>query len=364
MPKTKPELEQENKDLRHKVKSVEKIYNLFFNVDGEEKPVVSELQEKTLAIQNLHQTIFDKNETGENIPETIHNTQKEIESTLNTAKENLQETRTRFHDLEKEAFGYREYSDYTRLIEIYNEMTQEVEEKYPSYAIIENPSKPAPKDELTEQTPDLIEGWQQKFEKIHTEARGLLPDVASATLASAYTNAKKEYEVKKNYNWAFYTPLILILLINISQFLEIIHTTEIIKNKTEHHLSFGFANSKDHNQIIPRILISLPLAIMSWFAYRNIAIKRRLFEEYHHKQRLMEMYVGFKDELNKFSKTDEKLQKKHIETILTTLSRNPSMTIGKDHTPVESIIDKILFRKHLENRIDDTEKNNPNDDNK
>ncbi len=44
-------------------------------------------------------------------------------------------------------------------------------------------------------------------------------------------------------------------------------------------------------------MLSLPLAAISAFGWSSIRLYRRLYEEYNHKQRVMQLYHSFKDEI-------------------------------------------------------------------
>jgi len=58
--------------------------------------------------------------------------------------------------------------------------------------------------------------------------------------------------------------------------------------------------------LLLRFLIVLPLGTLSGFGFASLQLYRRLFEEYNHKQRVMELYQSFNDEIEKAGDEDKK----------------------------------------------------------
>jgi len=55
-----------------------------------------------------------------------------------------------------------------------------------------------------------------------------------------------------------------------------------------------------------RVLIALPLATISAFGFTSLRLYRRLYEEYNHKQRVMELYASFRKEIAENGTEDQK----------------------------------------------------------
>ena len=53
----------------------------------------------------------------------------------------------------------------------------------------------------------------------------------------------------------------------------------------------------DYRMLVLRFLIAVPLATISAFGFASLRLYRKLFEEYNHKQRVMELYQSFNDEI-------------------------------------------------------------------
>jgi hypothetical protein len=57
-----------------------------------------------------------------------------------------------------------------------------------------------------------------------------------------------------------------------------------------------------------RVLIAIPLATISAFGFASLALYRRLYEEYNHKQRVMELYGSFRKEIGENGTAEQKTQ--------------------------------------------------------
>lgn len=68
-----------------------------------------------------------------------------------------------------------------------------------------------------------------------------------------------------------------------------------------------------YQMLIVRFLIVLPLATLSGFGFASLQNYRKLYEAYNHKQRVMELYGSFSEEI-KANGDDE--QKKALLTIM------------------------------------------------
>lgn len=101
--------------------------------------------------------------------------------------------------------------------------------------------------------------------------------------------------------------------------------------------ALGGATLIGSQYIFYKISVSIPLLWVSWFGERNISQRKRLFEEYNHKLRVIQMYILFisKEESYKLSLNSiTELENALLEVI----KRNPSEVFGKD----ESVLDKLI----------------------
>ncbi len=212
---------------------------------------------------------------------------------------------------------------------------------------------------------DYIKDQRGEFNKIHgdlgsvftqlrndleAEIRSLLPEAGAAGLSSAYFEAKTRYgavpykkltdnNTADETTWAipnsvwrfigtnikgvvFYTlfilPLIVIIYLMVNN--SIGGLNDLIKDD-------GTLNP---NALLRRFFISSPFAMLSWFGWGSIRLNRRLYEEYNHKQRVMQLYHSFKKEVE-VEGTDK--QKQELLTImLNNVGDKPSIAVhsGKE----------------------------------
>jgi hypothetical protein len=98
--------------------------------------------------------------------------------------------------------------------------------------------------------------------------------------------------------------------------------------------------------IIFKISVSVPMLWISWYGQKNVSTRKRLFEEYNHKFRVVQMYLAFigkKEVYNLENKTE--LEK----TLLEIVSRNPaSFVYRKDETFLDKIANLVeIFKKPI-----------------
>lgn len=101
--------------------------------------------------------------------------------------------------------------------------------------------------------------------------------------------------------------------------------------------------------IFYKLTIALPLLWVSWFGQRSISHRKRLFEEYNHKLRVVQMYMLFTSQENTYTLKDE--TRKQLEsTLLDTVARNPSEVYSKNETMIDKLID--IFAKKPQKSAD------------
>lgn len=111
--------------------------------------------------------------------------------------------------------------------------------------------------------------------------------------------------------------------------------------------------------ILYKTLFSLPLIWISWFGQKNISQRKRLFEEYNHKSRVVKMYIMFtsKNQSYKLNNISE-LEK----TLIKAIANNPAEHLGKWDTFIDKILEKFyvggFYKKLKEEIIEDFIGNN------
>ena len=171
---------------------------------------------------------------------------------------------------------------------------------------------------------------------LETDIRSLLPEAGSAGLSSAYFEAKARYgpipyEEKvhgsgrkarfghflKNL-WrggsmnyiAFIAPLLFLTY----------HYVGFIRDSTADEITLS--------AILLRFLLATPLAAISLFGWSSIKLQRMLYEEYNHKQRVMQLYVSFTDKIEEADANEQK--EKLIAIMLKTVADKPTPAMTEE----------------------------------
>ncbi len=84
--------------------------------------------------------------------------------------------------------------------------------------------------------------------------------------------------------------------------------------------------------------MSLPLLWISWFGQRTISIRRRLYEEYNHKEKVMKIFSGLNPEIG-----DETQKQKLLDIVLNTIAENPAHILGKGETLLDKLLDEVKY---------------------
>ncbi len=192
---------------------------------------------------------------------------------------------------------------------------------------------------------------RKDFEK---EIRDLLPEAGAASLSSSYFKAKARYgavpykqltdEEKAdktkprgpNAFWhfigtnikgvmfyiLFIAPLVVIIILMLRG--DVVGLGDLIIDK-----------KLSPNALLSRFFISSPFALISWFGWGSIRLNRRLYEEYNHKQRVMELYHSF----NREFKGDKGIEQKQklLDIMLQNVADKPSLAVHSGKGQIEQI---------------------------
>ncbi len=174
---------------------------------------------------------------------------------------------------------------------------------------------------------------------IKTEIRDLLPGAGAAGLSKTYFEAKKRYGVLSDNElvggiWnnklhlvtkgfktlLFYSMFIVPLVFIVWMFYGAIDGLDDTENDI-------------YGLLLIRFFIATPLAGISWFGLYSIRVNRQLYEEYNHKQRVMELYHSFSDMLADYGAEDygEKL----LGIMMETVNTKPSLDLRRDKVKKE-----------------------------
>ena len=208
-----------------------------------------------------------------------------------------------------------------------------------------------------------ITNLQAEAQLLKDKIEGLLPGATSAGLAGSYFDAKARYHlssVEKDGWLARMRKGSKNLFSNILLYaLFIIPIAFLVLNSFEVYDSIKDIGSKETDNstsisaslLFIRFLVALPLGLISWFGFSSIRLRHRLFEEYNHKQRVIELYEGFDREITNNGTEEQK--RKLIDIMLDVVSKNPA----------ELILHNVSLGSYLFGK-DDKKKSSTQKDNK
>ncbi len=80
--------------------------------------------------------------------------------------------------------------------------------------------------------------------------------------------------------------------------------------------------------LIWRGVLSVPVSAISLFGWSSIRLNRRLYEEYNHKQRVMQLYRSFKEEISKIDPAGDEY-KALIAIMLGAVADKPTLAMSE-----------------------------------
>ncbi len=213
---------------------------------------------------------------------------------------------------------------------------------------------------------NYIKDQQEQFATLRTdlkkEIRDLLPEAGAASLSGAYFEAKKRYgsvpDKKNDGEFWFYVlfiaPLVVIIILM------------VFGGNLKLGVFIDNDGTLNPNAILNRFFISSPFAMMSWFGWGSIRLNRRLYEEYNHKQRVMELYHSFNREFKGDRGKEQK--QKLLDIMLENVADKPSLAVHSGKKKIKKI--SLLWgmfvltkgSENLSNADSDTDENDSDAD--
>lgn len=200
-----------------------------------------------------------------------------------------------------------------------------------------------------EEMRNYFEEQKKNFSDLYANLNGkilaLLPSAGAAGLASTYFEAKGRYsfvgeQCENSGKWSWVKKIMPYIFKNVSTtwvyygifILPLLVLAYLNRNLLDSALTWPV--------IATRIVVGLPFFIVSYFGFSSINLNRKLYEEYNHKQRVMQLYHSFEKEVSSLDDNDLKL--KLLNIMLDVVSDKPSDEIDKyDKHFVEKITSKI-----------------------
>jgi hypothetical protein len=213
----------------------------------------------------------------------------------------------------------------------------------------------------------LIDESQVEFselkQSLEQDIRSLLPEAGAAGLASTFFQAKSKYAITasepKSKNAAvreflrighfilsaltptFFYAMFIVPLVGVFYiFYDLLHFIEGQPPGADIHI--------DPSILVYRILLSLPLAWVSFFGWSSIRLYRRLYEEYNYKQRVMQLYHSFKEEIGT---EDNDNYKALMGIMLAAVADKPSLAMNQYDSSGKGLLSEIGMSEFIKRAL-------------
>jgi len=234
-------------------------------------------------------------------------------------------------------------------------------------------------EHLKDKVKPALKNVQRDIDTKRKEVNALLSNATVRTLAQGYSESKHEYsrpaekEFRFDKKWWLPFHFVYIFLFNVvwrhlsfilgyALFIlplvavSFIFLTEQTAQIILRSLVSTSLNPTALELIYVKTIISLPLIWISWYGQRNISQRKRLFEEYNHKLRVVQLYLMFtsKEESSSYQ-LDDRTQLEKI--LLDVIARNPSEVFGSDETILDKVADIVYAKqKGVDSALEKVEK--------
>ncbi|MBI3584770.1 MAG: hypothetical protein HY096_12615 [Nitrospinae bacterium] len=171
-----------------------------------------------------------------------------------------------------------------------------------------------------------------RTEETHKQVESLLPGAASAGLASAFLQRKKEIAESKKYWIAAFICSLLGLLVMVIWMIKIFPEQ---RGNTDWWIFF-----------LQRAPLSFPLIWLGWFFGRNYGHIVRLEEDYAFKESISRSFEGYKKQMQEVSPEGSLPQL--CNNTISILSEPPLRVFDRktsDETPANSLLDRFMPKK-------------------
>lgn len=324
-----PVIKECRKEAQKTINTIRSIEKRYKDLDGYAEQLTSLAEKKieefnALFLSKSKEIDSASTQKMRDIEESDASLQKQI-GDLYRKFEEIQKLYDRVVDGEEDASGTKKKGIASEINEIYNDIRLD-------------------RDGVLNKKKEIEKTFEDLKNSLKKEIRDLLPNAAAASLAYAFVESKARYGFvpkdkgeKETFlgflkghgasmiNYAlFIFPLIFIAWEFLhGDFLEIVGSEKF---------DFGF--------LLARALLFSPLAAISFFGWRSIVFNRRFFEEYNHKQRVMQLYYGFKEEAANVGTPE---QKEHLLSImLKTVSDKPKFITAPESEESFGFVDKLF----------------------
>lgn len=201
--------------------------------------------------------------------------------------------------------------------------------------------------------------FDELYKQLNDKINSLLPGAGAAGLASSYYEAKMRYSTtndlssldddtskKMKLKWYSFFRQTIEYIFNMTLF--IAPLVFLIKMFPDFHVPDSFADNP-YATLFYKVTLTIPFFVISSYGVLNVLKTKQLFEEYNHKQRVMQLYHGFKKEIDILGNPE--LKKKLLDVMLDVVKEKPSGKSNKGYRffffgkPLDKLLDKLSADK-------------------
>lgn len=390
---TKYELVQLIKESLVEINGLHNKYVEFFEGSGDTEAILTQIENRLTATQAAFDKLFPDGGTDTSVVEAISVKLQEIKDYHNellesdeSIKNDIDDSQKKITDFYTQLFGNKETDGikknivdfYTLLTksggieEVVNHAYDDISAKHKELFL---PSKGKTTSKINELETNItkiqeykkdfeenvnpdIKKRQQEIEDIskdiqvkQSEVNSLLTGATANSLTEAYSESKYEYSSKKPRTDAikwhgkisnfFYNTLgrhgvatlnYLLFILPLLGILFIFSNPNAAKEIANNFEASGM-HASPIEILYSKTIVSLPLLWVAWFGQRNISQRKRLFEEYNHKLRVVQMYILFNT--NQTYKLNGATPKELDNILLNAIGNNPAEHLGKGETYID-----------------------------
>jgi|GEM_PF-4615145 len=341
---------------------------------------ITDITAKLVSLSDLEKTLISHRDSAEAAKNQAEGSNQAIQAQQQSFQTSIAATTEKLSELTKQqeslAAKIKEIKEtHAEVIECYNELLADESDEQGN--IVKKSVDTKVKNLLSEITSQYAAVQQdrksanEKFEKLYVELSAkissLLPGAGAAGLASSYHQAKMRYavtddvltdadkirEAAKAGFWskvgrflAGYIPQRLAYFFNLSLFLGPLAGIVYMfypSNFTYPDLLSG----NPYAVLLYKLTLTLPLVAISTYGIMQISSIKKLYEDYNHKQRVMQLYHSFKAEID--ATNDPELKGKLLNIMLDVVRDKPTSKAAKADAafmkslikPLEAIANKI-----------------------
>lgn len=361
--------------IEEKLEKLTNLYKNLFPGGLDDTSIIDELESKISDIRQYNQELL----TNENsIKEDIKNSQDKIISFYvellgeDSSGGKAKEIRDFYEELTKSE-GTKEQVEkiHTEIVEKYEKIFTASEGENSIIVKLENNIKEIDSyrtkidkeiNPEVENVRKYINDVQKDIDTKSADIDSLLSDATARTLAEGYTESKYEYSKEKSRKYVegkyflnigvfFFNHILrhLSTVVNYAMFiLPLVAVSLIFINEKTAEIILSSFTKNDLEPsplelIYVKTIVSVPLIWIAWYGQRNISQRKRLFEEYNHKLRVVQMYLLFNTADKSYHLSDENKEELSV-ILLDAIKNNPAQYLGRGETMIDRIIDRFYER--------------------